>query len=106
MKLSVDAIGAYRPLWRSQKRCIISIGGRGGARSYENSQKNVTSLKQTKRLFRAAIMRAVHASRAWYGSGRGARHPAKPLIFAYTRRKPRKNDYCPVCANGMPQPRR
>lgn len=61
MKLQIEANGVYRPLWHSKKRYLISMGGRGGARSYEASQKIVSNLKQTKRIFRAAIMRAVHA---------------------------------------------
>lgn len=59
-KLQIKASALYEPLWLSPKRYIISIGGRGGARSYENSQNIVGKLKQTKRKFRAAIMRAVH----------------------------------------------
>lgn len=60
MKLQIEANDTYRPLWQSPKRYIISMGGRGGARSYENSQKIVANIKQNKRHFRAAIMRAVH----------------------------------------------
>ena len=37
------------------------MGGRGAGRSYETSQKIVAGLVQSKRPFRAAIMRAVHA---------------------------------------------
>lgn len=61
MKLQIEANALYAPLWQTTKRYVISIGGRGGARSYENSQSIIANLKQTKRLFRAAIMRAVHA---------------------------------------------
>ncbi len=61
MKLKIEANGVYRPLWYTKKRYVISMGGRGGARSFEASQKIVSLLKQTKRLFRAAIMRAVSA---------------------------------------------
>ncbi len=58
---NIEANEVYEPLWYSKKRYIISIGGRGGARSYENSQKIVANLVQTVRAFRAAIMRAIHA---------------------------------------------
>src|SRR5882762_7903664 len=61
MKLAIEANELYRPLWRTKKRYVISIGGRGGARSYEASQKIVANLVQTKRLFRAAIIREVSA---------------------------------------------
>lgn len=61
MKLQIEANALYAPLWRSKKRYVISIGGRGGARSFENSQNIVANLKQTTRHFRAAIMRAIHS---------------------------------------------
>jgi phage terminase large subunit len=60
MKLAIEANGVYRPLWQTRKRYVISIGGRGGARSFEASQKIVANLVQNRRLFRAAIMRAIH----------------------------------------------
>lgn len=60
-KLALESNEIYEPLWRSNKRYIISIGGRGGARSYENSQKIIGRLTQTRERFRAALMRAVHA---------------------------------------------
>lgn len=60
-QLNVRPNALYKPLWQTRKRYVISIGGRGGARSYENSQKIVAHLKQTERPFRASIMRAVHA---------------------------------------------
>ena len=60
-QLNVRPTALYKPLWQTRKRYVISIGGRGGARSYENSQKIVAHLKQTERPFRASIMRAVHA---------------------------------------------
>ena len=60
MKLGIEANGVYKPLWRSKKRYIIVMGGRGAGRSYETSQKIVANLVQTVRPFRAAIMRAVH----------------------------------------------
>lgn len=60
-KLALESNEIYEPLWRTHKRYVISIGGRGGARSYENSQRIIAALMQTKRRFRAAIMRAVHA---------------------------------------------
>lgn len=59
MKLAIEANEVYRPLWETRKRYVISIGGRGGARSFEASQKIIANLVQTKRLFRAAIMRAI-----------------------------------------------
>lgn len=61
MKLGIEAKATYKPLWQSKKRYIIVMGGRGAGRSYETSQKIVASLVQTKRAFRAAIMRAIHA---------------------------------------------
>src|ERR1700712_959743 len=61
MKLKIEANEVYRPLWETRKRYVVSIGGRGGARSYEGSQKIVANLVQTKRLFRSAIMRAISA---------------------------------------------
>lgn len=60
MKLGIEANKIYRPLWQSKKRYIIVMGGRGAGRSYETSQKIVGTLVQTKRTFRAAIMRAIH----------------------------------------------
>jgi hypothetical protein len=38
---------------------LASIGGRGGAQSYEASQEIMANVVQTKRLFRATIMRAI-----------------------------------------------
>jgi phage terminase large subunit len=60
MKVKIEANSIYRPLWESQKRYIIVMGGRGAGRSYETSQKVTAKLVQNKRPFRAAIMRAVH----------------------------------------------
>ena len=60
MKLEVQAHAVYAPLWQSKKRYIIVMGGRAAGRSYATSQKIAASLVQTTRLFRAAIMRAVH----------------------------------------------
>jgi phage terminase large subunit len=60
MKRSIEANDLFRPFWTTRKRYVISIGGRGGARSYEASQKIIALLAQSKRLFRGAIMRAVH----------------------------------------------
>lgn len=61
MKLKVEANAVYEPLYKTHKRYVISMGGRGGARSFEASQNITTRLVQTARLFRAAIMRAIHA---------------------------------------------
>ena len=61
MKLVIEANEIHRPLWLSKKRYIIEMGGRGAGRSFETSQKIVASLIQTKRLFRTAIMREIHA---------------------------------------------
>lgn len=60
MNLPIESNALYEPFWTTKKRYVISIGGRGGARSFEASQKIVANLVQSKRLFRAAIMRAVH----------------------------------------------
>lgn len=60
MKLAIESNEPYRPLWQSSKRYVIIMGGRGAGRSFETSQKIGASLIQTKRPFRAAIMRAVH----------------------------------------------
>lgn len=60
MKVEIESNGVYRPLWKSTKRYVIIMGGRGAGRSYETSQKITASLLQTKRQFRAAIMRAIH----------------------------------------------
>jgi phage terminase large subunit len=59
-KLHIEANAIHRPLWQSRKRYVIEMGGRGAGRSYETSQKITANLVQTKRPFRAAIMRAVH----------------------------------------------
>jgi hypothetical protein len=40
---------------------VILMGGRGAGRSYEASQLIIANLVQSKRLFRGAIMRAVHS---------------------------------------------
>ena len=61
MRLKVRAGKPYRSLWHTKKRYVITMGGRGAGRSFETSQKIVANLVQTKRRFRAAIMRAVHA---------------------------------------------
>jgi phage terminase large subunit len=61
MKLPIEANKIYRPLWQTKKRYVILMGGRGAGRSFETSQKIVADLVQTKRPFRAAIMRAVHS---------------------------------------------
>lgn len=61
MKLAIEANEVYEPLWYSKKRYVIVMGGRGAGRSYEASQLIVAKLVQSARLFRAAIMRAVHS---------------------------------------------
>jgi phage terminase large subunit len=61
MRLGIEANGVYRPLWHSKKRYVILMGGRGAGRSFEASQLIIANLVQSKRLFRAAIMRAVHS---------------------------------------------
>lgn len=60
MKLAIEANATYQPLWKTRKRYVIVMGGRGAGRSYETSQKIIANLVQTARFFRAAIMRAVH----------------------------------------------
>ncbi len=61
MKLSIEANGVYKPLWRTKKRYVIVMGGRGAGRSYEASQLITAKLVQSTALFRCAIMRAVHS---------------------------------------------
>ena len=61
MKIQIESSKTYEQLWRSKKRYIISIGGRGGGRSYEASQKIAGRTLQTTELSRIAIMRAVHS---------------------------------------------
>lgn len=61
MRLPIEAGKAYEPLWLTKKRYVITMGGRGAGRSFETSQKIVANFVQTKRRFRAAIMRAIHA---------------------------------------------
>lgn len=60
MKLAIEANAVYQPLWKTKKRYVILMGGRGAGRSFETSQKIAADLLQTKEPFRAAIMRAVH----------------------------------------------
>lgn len=60
MKLQISSAKPYENAWKSNKRYIIRIGGRGGGRSYDVSLFIIAKIFQTARRFRGAIMRAIH----------------------------------------------
>jgi phage terminase large subunit len=60
MKLAIEANAKYEPFWKTRKRYVVVMGGRGAGRSFEISQKIIANLVQNTRFFRSAIMRAVH----------------------------------------------